>query len=85
MLSQYDKENLPQILSGHGDWFTAQLLRLIAKSDNFNRSQLQKGFPAEVALINTYQYGGSEPMCENCGSYTHHTTDCLYTFGANPQ
>jgi len=28
---------------------------------------------------------GSEAMCENCGASEHHTNECPYSFGANPQ
>jgi hypothetical protein len=82
MLSEYDKTHLDEILCGHGDWFTAQLLRLIAKSDLSNRARLTKGFPEEVALVNKYQFGEPEDstvMCENCHSAVHHTNECIYS------
>ena len=53
-LSEFDRENIPAILSGHGDWFTAQLLRLITKADPCNRALLAKGFPEEVWLVETH-------------------------------
>lgn len=49
MISAYDREHLRDLLLGHGDWFTAQLLRLIAKADRENREKLRLGFPEEVA------------------------------------
>ena len=55
MLTNYDTDNLPDILAGEGSWFTACLLRLIAKSDKDNRRLLAKVYPAEVALINDHQ------------------------------
>ena len=57
MLSQYDKENIQKILEGHGDWFTAKLMRLIANADPFNRSLLFAGFPDEVNLVHGFQTG----------------------------
>lgn len=50
-LSQFDRENVRPILEGHGGWFTAQLMRLVLKADNGNRSRLAKGFPEEVRLV----------------------------------
>lgn len=47
-MSPYDKENIVKIVDGHGDWFTAQLLRLIAKADRVNRERIRAGFPEEV-------------------------------------
>lgn len=50
-LSQFDRENVVPILQGHGDWFTAQLMRLVLKADSGNRARLAKGFPEEVQLV----------------------------------
>lgn len=55
MLSDFDRKNVGHILAGHGDWFTAKLLRLIAKADFENRSKLALGFPKEVELVDAYQ------------------------------
>ena len=46
-----DTVALPQILAGHGSWFGARLLRLIAKADSVNRDKLRKVYPAEVAAV----------------------------------
>ena len=51
MLSPYDKERAFDILDGEGDWFSAQLLRLIAKADAENREKLRLGFPEEVGFL----------------------------------
>jgi hypothetical protein len=48
VISSYDREHIGEILAGHGDWFTAKLLRLIAKADFENRAKLRLGFPTEV-------------------------------------
>lgn len=49
MISDFDREHIGDIVAGNGDWFTAELLRLIAKADNNNRELLRKAFPEEVA------------------------------------
>ena len=54
MMSEFDKANVGRILAGHGDWFTAKLLRLIAKADLHNRELLWKGFPEEVATYENW-------------------------------
>ena len=53
-LGQWDIENVERILGGHGDWFTARLLRLIARADGQNRARLASGFPQEVALVERF-------------------------------
>lgn len=42
--------------SGHGDWFTAHLLRLIAKADFCNKAKLAVVFPVEVRAVDIYQH-----------------------------
>ena len=39
---------MADILAGYGDWFSAQLLRLIAKADYNNRERLRTAFPEHV-------------------------------------
>lgn len=46
--SDFDVENLDRILGGMGDWFSAQLFRLIAKADPGNRDRLRMAFPFHV-------------------------------------
>ena len=50
-MSEYDITNVEIILDGHGTWFAARLLRLIAKADHINRSKLACVFSSEVALV----------------------------------
>ena len=50
-MSEYDIERIESILGGEGEWFTANLLRLIAKADHINRSKLACVFSSEVALV----------------------------------
>jgi len=54
MLSPYDKARFVDILHGEGDWFSAKLLRLIAKADAENREKLRLGFPEEVAFYENW-------------------------------
>jgi hypothetical protein len=51
MMSDWDREHIDKIMGGYGDWFGAQLLRLIAKADASNRHLLSLGFPDEVAAV----------------------------------
>lgn len=55
MLSDYDRENIGAIIAGHGDWFTAHLLRLIAKADMHNRERLRWGFPEVVDAFEEWE------------------------------
>lgn len=55
MLSDYDRDNIGQIVGGHGDWFTAHLIRLIAKADLSNRALIAKGFPEVVDAFNDWE------------------------------
>jgi hypothetical protein len=57
MLSEFDKKEVRKILEGHGDWFTANLMRLIAMADSFNKSLLFAGFPDEVNFVHGFQTG----------------------------
>jgi hypothetical protein len=55
MISDYDRANIGNIIAGGGDWFTAQLLRLIAKADKQNREKLRLSFPDEVAAFEAWE------------------------------
>ena len=54
MLTEFDKANIGNIVAGEGTWFTAQLLRLIAKADELNKYKLSRGFPEEVKAYNLW-------------------------------
>ena len=56
-LSEYDRANVGAIIAGDGDWFSAQLLRLIRKADFENRAKLRLGFPDHVAAIERWEEG----------------------------
>lgn len=60
ILSDYDRANLDKILAGHGDWFSAKLMRLIMKADKENRSRLRLGFPDHVQAYENYMEVGEE-------------------------
>lgn len=57
MISDYDRAHVHDILIGHGDWFTADLLRLIAHADAHNRERLRQAFPEEVAAFEAWERG----------------------------
>lgn len=46
--SDFDKAHMADILAGMGDWFSSELLRLIAKADSSNRAKLRLAFPEHV-------------------------------------
>ena len=54
-MNEYDTENLGKILRGHGDWFNAQLLRLICKADDGNFRKLNAQFPAQCKAVAEYR------------------------------
>lgn len=54
-MTDHDRDHLPGILQGEGTWFTANLLRLIAKADSVNRNKLRQGYPLEVGAVERYQ------------------------------
>lgn len=56
-MTEYDKENITEILHGTGTWFTAELFRLIAKSDTMNRDKLAVVYPQEVNVVHQHLTG----------------------------
>jgi len=56
-LSEYDKEHIEDIICGQGDWFTAELIRLINKADVNNCRKLATVFPDEVDAVNKWRRG----------------------------
>lgn len=55
--SAYDIAHIEDILYGEGDWFSAKLLRLIAKADEDNLERLRKGFPRHVEVLELWRRG----------------------------
>lgn len=47
-LSDHDRENIDKIMGGYGDWFSARLLRLLAKADHRNRMMLGSLYPEHL-------------------------------------
>lgn len=56
-LSSHDKANVGRILAGYGDWFSAELLRLIAHADKQNRERLWRVYPDHVEAYEAYLDG----------------------------
>lgn len=56
-ISQFDRTHMKEIIAGEGDWFTAHLLRLIAKADAKNRAWLGETFPDEVEAYEAWMMG----------------------------
>lgn len=54
MISAFDKAHMADIIAGHGDWFSAELLRLIAKADFENKAKLRLGFPDVVPAYDAW-------------------------------
>ena len=56
-MSEYDKQNVGDLLAGTGTWFGAHLLRLVSKADENNLELLRKGFPEQVEAVEKYRKG----------------------------
>lgn len=56
-ISEHDKRRVGEILGGYGDWFNAQLLRLIAKCDQDNLETLRSVYPSHVAAYEEWYRG----------------------------
>ena len=50
-ISDYDLQHIEDLMCGEGTWFTACLLRLIAKADSYNLARIRLAFPQEVAAF----------------------------------
>lgn len=58
-VSDFDKAHMTDIISGSfGDWFSADLLRLIAKADSENKARLKIAFPDHVQAYLNWVDGG---------------------------
>lgn len=55
MINDYDRAHIGDIMAGRGDWFTAQLLRLCAKADQFNLERIRLGFPEVVEAFEQWR------------------------------
>lgn len=55
--SQHDIAHMGDIIAGSGDWFSADLLRLIRKADGQNRERLRQVFPEHVRAFEDWYNG----------------------------
>lgn len=60
-LSDHDRANIDAIMGGHGDWFSARLLRLIAKGDHRNRVLLGSIYPEHYEAFMQWYLDQSVP------------------------
>lgn len=74
-ISQHDREHMQELLAGYGDWFSAHLLRLIAKCDKDNLETLRSVYPDHVEAYEQWK-GNSNPVMP--------TWDPEYGFGPKP-
>ena len=56
MISDYDRTHIFEILSGHGDWFGARLMRLIPHLDSENYEILKKAYPDYFAAYEDWYH-----------------------------
>lgn len=57
-ITEFDISNMDSIMSGEHSWFTAQLLRLMAKADLDNLSRLASVFPEEFVEFCMWKWQG---------------------------
>ena len=57
-MNAYDVANIEKLIHGHGDWFTARLLRLLVHADTINLRKLGAAYPDVVAWFLNYRHGG---------------------------
>lgn len=55
--SDFDLDNLRDILAGDYDWFDAYLFRLILKADGHNKERLRMVYPLHVKAFEDYRKG----------------------------
>jgi hypothetical protein len=53
-MKDFDRQNIGALLAGEGDWWSAQFVRLIAKSDTERRARLRLAFPEHVEAVEDY-------------------------------
>lgn len=57
-VSKHDEEMIDEIMQGYGDWFTAQLLRLLQKADSQNIAKMRQCYPDVVDLYEKWMREG---------------------------
>jgi hypothetical protein len=70
-MTEYDRENVGEIIQGKGTWFTANLFRLIAKADSNNRMKLFNAFPVEVEVVHQHLTGNLYTTQETINTETY--------------
>lgn len=60
-ITPHDISNIDSILNGEGDWFTANLLRLMGQADSVNIRRLAMVYPMEFIHFCKYKYNGAVP------------------------
>lgn len=95
--SYHDIQNVARICTGYGDWYDAQLLRLIRKGDAEEFARLEQVYPAHTDLVKHYrQYaivcrslsskGCTNEISEWCPSCrTYYCDDCILTHSEEEQ
>lgn len=76
MISDYDKAHVQEILNGLGDWYIADLLRLVARADGHNRELLRQVYPEVLEAFDDW-YEGGQQMVE-ASTATPMETDPVY-------
>ena len=76
-MSDYDRQSIPAIIAGHGDWYGAYLIRLIAKADRNNLRLLARVYPEEVRAVLEFMGYRQGEVFESL------TSDCIC--GANTE
>ena len=66
-MSDFDRENLQDILEGMGEWYGAILLRCIAAGDSMTRNLFEISYPEEVRAIRNINL----PYCDNKDRFDH--------------
>ena len=57
-MKDYDRINLDYVIRS-GDWWEADLLRLIANADMLNRARLRRVYPEHVETVERWQRRGT--------------------------
>jgi len=79
-MSDYDRENIINILAGDGDWYAAHLIRLIAKADRNNLGKLARVYPEEVkAVLERLGDRRGEVFTSLEWGCCHDTAECIET------
>ena len=55
-ISKHDRELIPEIVRGQGDWFSAYLIRLINKADTNNKEILRSVYPEHVEAYDDWYF-----------------------------